>query len=203
MHCSYSRTLDIVIVDCSYNEIELGFVVDGSSSVEAYGNSNFQMMKNFIKQVIRSFDVSSGATRVGAIVYSTNATVVFKLDQYSSYEEVEEAVDGMPYPGGGTHTGKALKMAANTLYSSGLVRGNVPKVLLVITDGVSTDDVTQSATLLNTNGVLVYVVAIGQDIDHAQLTQIAHGKAENVFTAEFHSLGIVSNDIRGAICKGT
>lgn len=189
--------------DCSYNEIDLGFVVDGSSSVQAYGESNFQMMKNFTKSLILSFDVSSGATRVGFIVYSTNSTIAFTLDQYSSYNEVEEAIERISYPGGGTYTGKALGEAANNLYDNTVARKNVTKVLVVITDGVSTDAVTQPATLLNDNRVLVFVVAIGQNVDHTQLTEIAHGQTEHVFPAEFHSLGIVVNDVRGAICKGT
>ena len=188
--------------DCSYNEIELGFVVDGSSSVQAYGENNFQMMKNFTKSLILSFDVSSGYTRVGFIVYSTNSTVAFTLDQYSSYNEVEEAMESILYPGGGTYTGKALDEAANNLYNDTVVRKNVSKVLVVITDGVSTDAVTQHAALLNDKGVLIYVVAIGQNVDHTQLTEIAHGQREHVFPAEFHSLGIVVNDVRGAICRG-
>jgi len=189
--------------DCSYNEIELGFVVDGSSSVQAHGENNFQMMKNFTKNLILSFDVSPGATRVGFMIYSTNSTIAFNLDQYSSYGEVEEAIDSISYPGGGTYTGKALDKAANNLYKDAVVRRNVTKVLVIMTDGVSTDMVTQPAALLNDNGVLVYVVAIGQNVDHTQLTDIAHGKTEHVFTAEFYSLGIVINDVRGAICRGT
>ena len=189
--------------DCSYNKIELGFVIDGSSSVQAYGEKNFQILKNFTKSLVLSFDASSGSTRVGVIVYSANSTVAFKLDQYSSYNGVEEAIDTISYPGGGTYTGKALNKAAIDLYSDAVVRENVPKVLVVITDGVSTDAVTQPAVLLNNSGVLVYVVAIGQNVDHTQLTEIAHGETEHVFTVEFHSLGIVTNDVRGAICRGT
>ncbi|XP_078342465.1 uncharacterized protein LOC144628269 isoform X2 [Oculina patagonica] len=159
------------------------------------------MMKNFMKKVIGSFDVSSGATRVGAIVYSTNTTVTVTHDQYPNYNEIEEAIDSMSYPGGGTYTGKALNDAANSLYNNASVRDNVPKALVVITDGVSTDNVTQSARLLINHGVVVYVAAIGRDVDHSQLTEIAHGKPEHVFKAEFNSLGIVANDIRGAICR--
>ena len=189
--------------DCSYSEIELGFVVDGSSSVQAYGEKNFQMMKNFTKSLILSFNVSSGVTRVGFIVYSTNSTVAFTLDQYSSSNEVAEAIDSISYRGGGTYTGKALYEAANNLYNHTTVRGNVTKILVVVTDGVSTDSVAQPAALLNYNGVLVYVVAIGHNVDHTQLTEIAQGQTEHVFPADFHSLGIVVNEVRGTICRGT
>ena len=199
---THKNTL-IFFPDCRFNEIELGFVVDGSSSVQAYGQNNFQMMKNFTKSLILSFDVSGGSTRVGVVVYSTNSTVAFKLNQYSNFNQVEQAIDGIPYPGGGTYTGKALNKAASDLYNDDVVRENVRKVLVVMTDGVSTDAVTQPAALLNDSGVLVFVVAIGQNVDHTQLTEMAHGKTEYVFTAEFHSLGIAINDVRGAICRGS
>ena len=177
-------------------------MVDGSSSVKYYGENNFQMMKDFMKNLTRSFNVSSGETRVGVIVYSTNSTVAFKLDQFTTTEKVEEAIENIVYPGGGTYTGKALNLAGNDLFNDAVVRSNVPKVLVLVTDGVSTDDVTQPAALLRGKGVIGLVVAIGQNIDHSQLTQIAHGKPEQVYKAEFMSLGIVTNDIRGAICRG-
>ena len=177
-------------------------MVDGSSSVKYYGENNFQMMKDFMKNLTRSFNVSSGETRVGIIVYSTNSTVAFKLDQFTTTENVEEAIENIVYPGGGTYTGQALNLAGNDLFNDAVVRSNVPKVLVLVTDGVSTDDVTQPAALLRDKGVVVLVVAIGQNTDDTQLTQIAHGKPEQVFKAEFMSLGIVTNDIRGAICRG-
>ena len=160
------------------------------------------MMKDFIKNLTRSFNVSSGETRVGVIVYSTNATLVFKLDQYASNSEVEAAVDSISYPGGGTNTGKALNRAVVSLFKNGVVRQNVRKVLVVLTDGVSTDDVGQPAALLKNNGVLVLVIGIGVDYDQSQLTMIANGKQDYVSTAKYTSLGLVINGIRGAICKG-
>ena len=177
-------------------------MVDASSSVQSRGKNNFEMMKKFMKKLVSSFDISSGSTRVGAIVYSTNTTVAFKHDRFPNYKEVEQAIDSMSYPGGGTYTGKALTEAANSLYNNGSVRRDVHKALVVLTDGVSTDNVTQPAKILLNHGVLVYMVAIGRDIDRTQLTQIAHGKPERVFSAEFGSLGSISNDVRGTICRG-
>ena len=177
-------------------------MVDGSSSVEYYGKYNFQMIKDFMKNLTRSFNVSSYGTRVGVVVYSTNSTVAFTLDQYTSTEKVEEAIDNVVYPSGGTYTGKALHLAANNLFNDTVVRGNIPKVLVLLTDGVSTDDVTQPAVLLANKDVIVFVLAIGQNIDYSQLTQIAHGQSEHVYRAEFTSLGFVKNEIRGAICSG-
>lgn len=189
--------------DCSYNKVELGFAVDGSASVKLYQEGNFQRIKVFMKNLIRSFNVSIGQTRVGAIVYSTNSTLVFRLDQYSTYNEVADAIDNMSYPGGGTYTGKALSEASSSLFKSAVVRADARKVLVLITDGVSTDEVTQPTALLHNNGVLVFVVGIGNDTDYSQLLQITHGQQDRVFSAEYNSLAVTANPIKGAICRGT
>lgn len=161
------------------------------------------MMKDFMKNLTRSFSVSSSGTRVGVVVYSTNSTAVFTLNQYASPERVEEAIDNIVYPSGGTYSGKALYQTANKLFDDAVVRDNVPKVLVLLTDGVSTDDVIQPATLLNKKDVIVFVLGIGENINYSQLTQIAYGQSEHVFKSEFSSLGFVMNNIRGAICRGS
>ena len=185
-----------------FSEIELGFLVDGSASVKFYGEDNFHLIKESMKSFVRSFNVSSAKIRVGVIVYSTNSTVAFTLNQYSSFGDIEEAIDNITYPSGGTYTGQALNDAANILFSNETVRGNVSKALVVITDGVSTDDVTGPAALVNETGVNTYVIGIGQNFDRPQLLQIAHNVPDNVFQAEFNSLQVAFSRVRETICLG-
>ena len=185
-----------------FSEIELGFLVDGSASVKFYGEDNFHLIKESMKSFVRSFNVSSAKIRVGVIVYSTNSTVAFTLNQYSSFGDIEEAIDNITYPSGGTYTGQALNDAANILFSNETVRGNVSKALVVITDGVSTDDVTGPAALVNETGVNTYVIGIGQNFDRPQLLQIAHNVPDHVFQAEFNSLQVAFSRVRETICLG-
>ena len=185
-----------------FSEIELGFLVDGSASVKFYGEDNFHLIKESMKSFVRSFNVSSAKIRVGVIVYSTNSTVAFTLNQYSSFGDIEEAIDNITYPSGGTYTGQALNDAANILLSNETVRGNVSKALVVITDGVSTDDVTGPAALVNETGVNTYVIGIGQNFDRPQLLQIAHNVPDHVFQAEFNSLQVAFSRVRETICLG-
>lgn len=177
--------------------------MDGSASVQFYGKDHFQLIKDSLKSFIRTFNVSSDATHVGIIVYSTNATVVFKLDRYSSQKGVHEAIDNMTYPAGGTYTGQALTKAAEDLFGPSSSRpGNVSKFLVLVTDGVSTDDVTQSAAVINSSGVVTYVVGIGQNYDRSQLLQIAVNVPDHVFEAQFKTLSEAFSMIRGKICQG-
>lgn len=186
--------------ECKFSDIELGFVVDGSASVQFYGQDNFQKMKDFMKKLTRSFNVSSSNTRVGVIVYSTNSTLAFSLDQYSSINETEEAIDNITYPGGGTFTGQALRDAVTVLFKNDTVRPNVTQILVVITDGISTDDVTLHANSLSSK--FVYVVGIGQNYDLSELNKITGNKSERVFSADFDTLQAVGNSVRGKICLG-
>ena len=188
--------------DCKFSEVELGFVVDGSASVNFYGEDNFQLIKESMKSFVRLFNVSSPTTHVGVIVSSTNSTVAFRLSQYSSERDVEEAIDNITYPSGGTYTGQALNDAAKVLFSNETVRGNVSKMLVVITDGVSTDDVTEPAALVHETGVNTYVIGIGQNYDRSQLLKIANNVPDHVFQAEFNSLQNAFSRVRETICLG-
>ena len=161
------------------------------------------MINNFIKNLTRTFNVSSNETRVGVIIYSTSSTVAITLDQYSNISEIEEAIDNLRYPGGQTNIGQALNKSVTSLFNSSIVRQNVSKIMVVITDGISTDEVTGSLTLVNDTGVIPFVLGIGEGYDRSQLDQIALGVVQHVFTADVDSVGTITSSMREAICRGT
>ena len=192
-----------MLADCQFSRIELGFLLDGSASVQFYGNNNFEMMKEFMKNLTDTFSVSNNETRVGSIVYSSNTTVAFLLDQFSSFDDIAEAITNITYPGGGTKTGQALNETTRILFNSSTVRSNAAKVLVVLTDGVSTDEVTKPAEAVNESGVTSFVLGIGENYDSSQLDQIALGKRKHVFVSDFSELGAVTSNVREAICLGS
>lgn len=200
--CNHGNSGKNCQLDCKFDKVDLGILIDGSASVQFYGKDNFQIIKDSIKTFIRTFNVSSDLTRVGVIVYSTNATVVFKLDSYTTQSDVEQAIDNIRYPAGGTYTGKALTKASEDLFDPSSARpGNVSKILVVLTDGVSTDDVTQPAALLKNINVVPYVVGIGSNYDLSQLEQIAVNATDLVFRTEFNTISETFNRLRGKICQ--
>ena len=129
-------------------------------------------------------------------MYSTNSTLAFNLNQYSSYDDTIQAIENITYPGGGTFTGQALNYAVTRLFNSSIVRVNISQVLVVITDGVSTDDVTAHASFLPST--LIYVNGIGKNYELAELKQIS----ERVFTGDFNNLQEVANSVRAKMCLG-
>lgn len=175
--------------------------MDGSASVQSDGENNLQHMKGLLINIVTPLDLSK--TRVGVIVYSTNSTLALPLDDYSS--SFSSQLGSIQFLGGGTFTGKALNDSVTSLFNSSAVRSNTSKVLVVITDGVSIDDVVIPALLVNRSGITALAVGIGRNYDRSQLTKIALGEEERVFSAaEFTSLNgtLFLDDTGDAICRG-
>lgn len=176
----------------------MGLVVDGSDSTQ----SNFSTIKNFLKNLTRSFNVSSSGTRVGVIIYSTNASLEITLDQYSNVSDIEEAIDNLMYPGGLTNIGLALNKSIAGLFNGSIVRPGASKILLVITDGTSTDDITVPTTLLAYSNVTSFVLGIGDGYSRYELDQISLGVTSHVFTADVNNLEMITTGLREAMCLG-
>ena len=62
-------------------EMDLAFLVDGSSSVEKYAAGNFQRIIGFVRGLTMGFAISQSVTRVSLIVYGTRPKVIFGFPQ--------------------------------------------------------------------------------------------------------------------------
>lgn len=82
-------------------------MVDTSGSI---GRPNFERIKEFIKDVILTFDVDYRYTRVGLIEFSTTPKIEFKLHEKTNITDLLDAVDNITYSGGGTSTSDALEL---------------------------------------------------------------------------------------------
>ena len=55
-------------------------------------------------------DISREKTRVGGILYSDRASLLFRLGTHTNSEGVKAAFRGMEYSGGGTNTSGGIKV---------------------------------------------------------------------------------------------
>ena len=56
-------------------KVDLGFIIDGSGSIEAAGKGNFKKELTFVKGITQAFDISKEQTHVGIIVYNQEPKV--------------------------------------------------------------------------------------------------------------------------------
>jgi len=124
----------VVVLNCP-NDIV--FVVDDSGSI---GIDNFARVKTFISRLVGRLDIDSGNTRVGIVTFSTGIRTVFNLSDHQSVTSLQTNISSLSYYGGRTETAEALAYVRTTmLTSSAGARSNVPKVVVVVTDGQSSD----------------------------------------------------------------
>ena len=182
--------------------MNLGFVIDGSGSIESAGQGNYQKVKDFVKSVVQGFAVSLEGTHVGVVLYSTTAEVVFGFKKHYDKAGVLAEIDNMRYPGAQRYTGKALDLARTELFEKGS-RPGIPNVLLVLTDGQSQDSVTEPAQKLRDLGVTVFSVGIGTKYVIQELNEMATDPDnQHVFTANFDAMQTIAQKITGRVCNG-
>lgn len=129
------------------NANDIAFVIDGSSSV---GTGNFRTVLQFVANVTREFEISDTDTRVGAVQYTYEQRLEFAFGQYNNKAELLNAIKRINYWSGGTSTGAAITFAAEQLFSKS--KPNKRKIMIVITDGRSYDDVRAPALAVHRQG---------------------------------------------------
>ena len=149
-----------------------------------------------------AFTVATDKTHVGLVLFSSNAQLVFDFNKYFDLVSIDSAIDSISYPNGGTYTGKALTFTQSSLFASS-ARPGKPHLLIVLTDGASTDPVTQPAKALRDSGVTIYSLGIGKNFNSNQLNDMASDPdSDHVFTADFTQLDSVVQQIKNQACKG-
>ena len=179
--------------------IDLAFVIDASGSIEASGRGNFKRCLNFVKRLVASFKISPRYARIGAVVYSSKARRMFGFKRYYKKRQLMKAIDRIPYLRRGTRTGYALWYAQRYLFRG--QRRRCKRVLIVMTDGRSSDRVRSRAKALHRSGINTFAIGIGKNYNMRQLIQIASSK-RNVYVARFRNLPNIVRVIKSKACKG-
>lgn len=120
-----------------YNSVNLGFLIDGSSSV---GETNFKLVLSLLSSIARNFDISEIGSRIGAVQFTYDQRLEFGFGDYLKKDDALKALQNIPYLSGGTATGDAITFAMENLFQPRSM-GTGKKFLIIVTDGQSYDDV--------------------------------------------------------------
>ncbi|KAL7383076.1 hypothetical protein ABVT39_004515 [Epinephelus coioides] len=166
------------------NANDIAFVIDGSSSV---GTGNFRTVLQFVANITREFEISDTDTRVGAVQYTYEQRLEFGFGQYNHKAELLNAIKRINYWSGGTSTGAAITYAAEQLFSKS--KPNKRKIMIVITDGRSYDDVREPALAVHQQGVIAYSIGIAWAAqDELEYIATDPDKEHSFFVDEFDNL---------------
>ncbi|XP_053700196.1 collagen alpha-1(XIV) chain isoform X1 [Synchiropus splendidus] len=156
---------------CKEAKADLAFLVDGSWSI---GDDNFMKITNFLHSTMGSLDlVGPDGTQVAIVQFSDDARTEFQLSSHGNKEALLEAIQKIRYKGGNTKTGRAIKHVQESIFTqdAGARRG-VPKVLVVLTDGRSQDDVNKVSKEMQMEGYVIFAIGFA-DADYGELVNIA------------------------------
>ncbi|PKU36381.1 hypothetical protein llap_13313 [Limosa lapponica baueri] len=181
---------------CKEMKADVMFLLDSSSSI---GDENFQKMKNFTRELVNIIYVGADRMQIGVVQFSHEPKEEFKLNTYSTKRDILSAIDGISPLQSSTLTGEALKFMLKYFQASGGSRHAVKKVLILITDGESQDEVEGPARVLRHKGIIIYSVGVF-NANKTQLEEIS-GKRERVFYVEnFDILSQIKSDLIFEMC---
>ncbi|XP_068602082.1 collagen alpha-3(VI) chain [Brachionichthys hirsutus] len=174
------------------------FLIDGTTAVR----SEFAAIREMIRRVIERLDVGLDKVRISVVQYSDDPKLEFLLNEYSTKDEVRQAVGKLRSKGGNLlNTGQALEWVSRNIYqrsAGSRIEDGVPQFLIVVTGGKSTDDVSTAADQLKRNQVAP--LAIGsKNADPDELKQIAL-KPDLVYTVDsFQQLPRVESQLINSV----
>lgn len=176
---------------------DLLFLLDSSASVSHY---EFSRVREFVGQLVATMPFGPGALRASLVHVGSRPHTEFTFDQYSSGQAIQDAVRAAPQRMGDTNTGLALAYAKEQLFAEEAgARLGVPKVLVWVTDGASSDSVGPPMQELKDLGVTVFIVSTGRG-NLLELLAAASAPAEkHLHFVDVDDLPIIARELRGAI----
>ncbi|XP_030436252.1 collagen alpha-3(VI) chain isoform X7 [Gopherus evgoodei] len=158
----------------SESKQDILFMIDGSSNLAGL----FPFVRDFVHKIISQLNVKPDAIRVSVAQYSDNVQVEFTFDEIPSKQEILQKVKRMKIKTGKQlNTGAALDYAVRNLFvksAGSRIDEGVPQFLVLLSAGISTDNVEQPAEALKGMGVVVFIIA-AKNADVTELERIVYG----------------------------
>lgn len=193
---------DYILV-CKQNPIELGIVLDTSSSIY---QRDFDKGIKFLQDFLKQFDIGDGKdqVRVALItfakgIYKDNA---FNLDDHHTKADLIEAVGNIKHKKGlYTGTQDGINYMAKNQLSKSQCRDYAERISIVITDGNSQEwrKTIKAAQDARDDGILMFVVGVGR-VKESELLAIA-GDKERIFKASsYEELKNIKDELARKTC---
>uniref|UniRef100_A0A667XRH9 VWFA domain-containing protein n=1 Tax=Myripristis murdjan TaxID=586833 RepID=A0A667XRH9_9TELE len=194
-YCVYKR--------CKNVHYDLAFILDTSSSV---GKENFEKIRQWVANLVESFDIGPDKTRVAVVRYSDRPTIEFNLGRHKTLEDVKRAARNIRYLGGNTMTGDAISYTTENIFTERngarpMARG-IQRVAILLTDGRSQDYVLEPSKAAAKAGIRMFAVGIGEALK-VELEEIAaEPKNAHVFhVTDFNAIDKIRGRLRRRLCE--
>uniref|UniRef100_A0A3Q3AS66 VWFA domain-containing protein n=1 Tax=Kryptolebias marmoratus TaxID=37003 RepID=A0A3Q3AS66_KRYMA len=188
---------------CKNVHYDLAFILDTSSSV---GKENFEKIRQWVANLVDSFDVAPDKTRVAVVRYSDRPTTEFTLGRHRTLEDVKQAARNIRYLGGNTMTGDAISYATTNIFternSARPTARGIQRVAILLTDGRSQDYVLEPSKAAAKAGIRMFAVGIGEALREELEEIAAEPKNAHVFhVTDFNAIDKIRGRLRRRLCE--
>ncbi|XP_023805045.1 integrin alpha-M-like [Oryzias latipes] len=184
--------------DCG--ESDIAFLLDGSGSVLP---EDFVTVKTFVKNLMDSLNQKGTKFAIAQFAKKEQFTIHYNFNTFPTHNW-NETIHGIQHLRGHTYTAAAIKSLVEDLFTpSGGSRPDAKKILIVITDGKSSDPEDLPAALAEAEkkNITRFAIGVGSDFEKTEakeeLNNIASPPPENhVFQVEgFNALEEMRNNL--------
>ena len=160
-------------------------MLDVSASIKKH---NFRTVRQFERDFVQKLAIGPNDNQVGTIIFDEKAELFFKLGSHCNKNSLLDAIDMIPYYSNFTNIKDALcklKEGFKTENGARSAPSAVIRFAIVITDGKSNvhesdcgwDTIKDAAEEIRALDVLVYVIAVGDEVDYEEIYAIAPPEA--------------------------
>ena len=133
-----------IVLRCfqSLGPVELAILLDESGELKDW--NNFNVMKSFIKNLTREFELKNKKTKVGLVSFTDTNLQLLDLHSYHDYNKIDLQIDKLSYEGIAGDSGELNKAldAAQANFFTGEQDLSVPRLLLVFDSATKKNDQT-------------------------------------------------------------
>ncbi|XP_039182233.1 collagen alpha-3(VI) chain isoform X11 [Crotalus tigris] len=172
------------------NKRDIVFLIDGST---ALGSAPFNAIRDFVAKIINRMEIGPDLIQVAVAQYADSVRPEFYFNSFQTKKDIVTNVRKIKPMGGTTlNTGSALRFVKDNFFTSAAgarIDEGVLPMLILITGGVSRDDVVQPTQEIKKNGIVVLAVG-ARNADRTELEKIAY-EPSLVFTpTEFRTVAL-------------
>ncbi|KAL3070641.1 hypothetical protein niasHS_007681 [Heterodera schachtii] len=176
--------------------LDVVLLLDGSGSISS--SIFYGQILHFANELAQNLNLSAEGTHLAIVQFSNRPQLEFGLSSGNDAQTIKYKIDNISYLDGGTNIGEALLFTLFRVLANGEARANSDRIVVVVTDGVSSDDVVEPADNLrkSANAELI-AIGIGENIDQQQLNLITDNPRKVYALKSFDQLeaGLVTRNI--------
>ena len=177
------------------------FVISSQSSKSV---NTFPYMKEVVTDIMQNY--SANRIHYAVVLYGKEPSVVVRFsDGVIDPDKLVELVNSASNVPGGSALDKALQRAKQLFTEDAAVRPDARKILVVITDDVSSGDKEVAkgvAKDLVDNHVTIITVAVGEEAGHKELKELTPTDGDSMNTTTDKDAGKTGKEIMQIIAEG-